>query len=282
LIAKGYQVSWLSRKERTEGNIKIYPWNYKSGKLDETAVKQADYIIHLAGASVGDKRWTKEYKREIQESRTKTTLLLYDAVRNCNPHLKAFIGGSAVGIYGADRGDEWLKEDTDYGNDFLAVVVKEWEKEMQRFAEVGIRTVKIRTGIVLSKTGGVLERMAGPIELNVGSALGSGKQFVPWIHIDDLCGIFLKAMEDVNMAGAFNASAPFPVTNKQLTNEIAHVLGTKIILPNVPSFILKIVLGEFASSVLGSERVSSEKVQKAGFQFKYEHVGNALKDLLEK
>ena len=282
LVAKGYQVSWLSRKEGTERNIKTYPWDYKSGKIDEAAVRQADYIIHLAGASVGDKRWTKEYKREILESRTRSTALLFDTIKRCNPHLKAFIGGSAVGIYGADRGEEWLKEETSYGNDFLVQVVKAWESEQERFAEKGIRTVKIRTGIVLSKTGGVLERMAGPIKLRAGSALGSGKQYVPWIHIDDLCGIFLKAVEDNSMKGEFNAAAPNPVTNEQLTMEIANVLDKKIILPNVPSFILKLVLGEFSSSVLGSERVSSDKIQKAGYQFKFEHVDSALKDLLEK
>jgi uncharacterized protein len=280
LIANGYDVSWLSRKEGRKGDIKIYSWDYSSGNIDERAVKQADYIIHLAGANVGEKRWTQDYKREILESRTKSTSLLFDTVKIHKPTLTAFIGGSAVGIYGADRGDEWLKEESTYGNDFLATVVKEWEKQIQRFFEAGIRTVKIRTGIVLSKSGGVLERMAGPIKLHAGSGLGSGKQFVPWIHIDDLCGIFIKAISDDNMTGPFNAVAPNPVTNQYLTEEIAKALDKKILLPNVPSFILKMALGEFSSSVLGGERVSAEKIQNVGYQFKFPSVDKALKDLL--
>ena len=280
LLARGYKVSWLSRKEGNKGEIKIFGWDYKLNKIDEKAIEQASYIVHLAGANVGDKRWTKEYKTEILESRTRSTALLFEAIRKYNPSLKSFIGGSAVGVYGADRGDELLKENSSFGSDFLAEVVKEWERETDKFSALGIRTVKIRTGIVLSKTGGVLEKMATPIKLHAGSALGSGKQFVPWIHIDDLCGIFIKAIEDEYLQGAYNAAAPNPVTNAQLTNEIASVLNRKVILPNVPSFVLKLALGEFSSSVLGSERVSSDKIQKAGYQFKYTNVDNALKNLL--
>lgn len=280
LLARGYKVNWLSRKEGNKGEIKIFGWDYKSNKIDETAIKQANYIVHLAGANVGDKRWTKEYKTEILESRTRSTALLFEAIRKYNPSLKAFIGGSAVGVYGADRGDELLKENSSFGNDFLAEVVREWEQETDKFLTLGIRTVKIRSGIVLSKTGGVLERMARPIKLQAGAALGSGRQFVPWIHIDDLCGIFIKAIEDEYLQGAYNAAAPNPVTNAQLTNEIASALNRKVILPNVPSFVLKLALGEFSSSVLGSERVSADKIQKAGYRFKYPNVDNALKDLL--
>jgi uncharacterized protein len=280
LINRRYEVAWLSRKSGNTGGIRLYQWDYKSGKLDQEAIQDCNYIVHLAGASVGDKRWSKEYKKEILESRTKSTALLFDYVKKFNPALKAFIGGSAVGIYGADRGEEWLKEDAGYGDDFLAKVVKEWEAETEKFTSLGIRTVKIRTGVVLSDSGGALEKMVLPIKMHAGAALGSGKQYVPWIHIDDLCEIFIKAIEDQRLSGAYNAAAPSPVTNEQLTKEIGRAMGKSIILPNVPTFVLKLALGEFSSSVLGSEKVSSEKIQKAGYQFRFSTVDKALNDLL--
>jgi uncharacterized protein len=281
LSAKGYEVNWLSRKSGNNGKIRMYQWDYKKATIDKEAIEKCNYIINLAGANVGEKRWTKEYKIEILESRTKATALLFEMVKNYNPSLKAFISGSAVGIYGADRGEEWLKEDSSQGDDFLADVVKEWERESEKFERIGIRTVRIRTGIVLSKNGGVLEKMSQPIKMHAGAALGSGKQFVPWIHIDDLCRIFVKAIEDETLSGAFNAAAPTPVTNLQLTKEIGRVLDKSIILPNVPAFVLKLALGEFSSSVLGSERVSSEKIQRAGYQFQYLTIDKALNDLVE-
>lgn len=280
LLERGYSVSWLSRNKGKSGNINIYKWDIESGFIEEEAIKEADYIIHLAGASVGGKRWNKGYKKEILESRTKSAGLLFSSVSTLNPNLKAFISASGIAIYGLDRGKELLTEDANKGSDFLAEVSKKWEEAADKFLQLNIRTVKVRIGIVLSAKGGALERLAQPIKLNVGAALGSGSQIMPWIHIDDLCEIFVKAIEDPSLKGVYNGVAPVPVTNKELTHSIAEVLNKKILLPNVPAFVLKIILGEFASSILGGLNVTSEKLQKAGFNFKFKNVRNALINLL--
>ncbi len=281
LINKGYQVRWLSRRPGKKDKIEIYEWNLQKNFIDAKALEKADYIIHLAGAGVADKRWTKDRKKEILESRTKSTRLLHDALQS-NPHsIKAFVSASAIGYYGWDTGGVWKKEVSRFGDDFLATVTKAWEAEVAEVEKLGIRTVKLRIGIVLSEKGGALKELTKPINMGVGAALGSGDQYMSWIHLDDLCQMFIYAMEQEEMVGVYNAVAPNPATNKELSKMAAQVLKKPFFLPNVPGFTLKLALGEMASMVLGGSKVSSEKIQDAGFEFSFAELNPALENLLE-
>jgi uncharacterized protein len=284
LIEKGYFVSHLSRR-KGKGQVKTYQWDLKNGTIEEEALLKADYIINLAGAGVFDKKWTNEFKQEILESRIEAIHLLADKIKMLklidNHKIKAFISTSAIGYYGADTGNDAITETSARGNDFLSGVVKEWEVAAEKINNMKIRTVVIRTGIVFSKNGGALEKLIAPVKMGGGAALGTGKQYVSWIHIDDLCGIFIKALEDENIKGVYNATAPEPVTNEVLTKAIAKKLNKSVLLPNVPGFVLKFMLGtEKALLVLGGNKVSSEKVQKAGYIFKYPSLEMALQNLI--
>jgi uncharacterized protein len=281
LLKKGYNVSYLSRN-KDNGKIKKYRWDIQKKSLEDEAILSADYIINLAGASVFEKKWNKEFKKEILESRTSSVELLSDKLKSTPHHVKAFVSASAIGYYGADTGDTLITETSEGGKDFLAEVVQKWESAMNRIEDLQIRTVKLRIGIVMSKGGGVMEKLINPINKGAGAALASGKQYVSWIHIDDLCNIFIKAIEDENIKGVYNAVAPHPVTNEELTKSLAGILGKSIILPNVPEFVLKFLLGsEKAALVSGGNKVSSEKIQKTGFDFNFPRLNEALENLLK-
>ncbi len=281
LLQKGYKVSYLSR-HAGEGKIKKYAWDIKNSKIDDEAILQADHIIHLAGAGVFEKRWTPEYRKEILDSRIMTTELLYKKI-NALPHkLKSFVSASAIGIYGFDTGDFLNTEESPKGKGFLADVTQLWEKAAVPIENTGLRTVKIRIGIVLSEKGGALTELAKPVKFFVGSPMGTGKQYIPWIDIDDLCGIFVKAIEDGQMHGVYNGVAPNPVTNEVLTKAIAKQIKRPLWLPNIPAFVMKLIVGsEEADLLLGGNKVSAEKIQQAGFQFKYPLVENSLAHLLK-
>lgn len=281
LIESGYEVSYLSRS-KGNGRIKKYVWDIYKKYIDQDAIKNADYIISLAGANVFEKKWSKEFKKEILDSRVQSTNLLYDQLRSTPNNVKAFISASAIGYYGFDTGSEWINEQDKPGDDFLSEVVKQWEASTSKIQELNIRTVMFRIGIVLSSNGGALEKLLTPIRFNTGAALGSGKQYVSWIHVDDLCFMMIKALEDETLSGVYNAVAPEPVTNEVLTKEIAHAIDKNIFLPNVPSIALKFLLGsERASILLGGNRVSSEKIEKAGYKFHFRELNTALQNLLK-
>ena len=220
-------------------------------------------------------------KREILESRTNSTRLLFDELKKGNHRIKTFVSASAIGYYGFENSDEVFTEESGPGKDFLADVTRRWENEVDAIQELGIRTVKIRIGIVLSRKGGALKEIMKPVKLYVGAPLGTGDQFVSWIHLDDLCNIFAKAVDDQKMIGAYNAVAPQPVTNRVLTKAIARELHRPLFLPPIPAFVLKLLLGEMADLVLRGNRVSANKILRAGYEFKFSDVGNALKDLLK-
>jgi uncharacterized protein (TIGR01777 family) len=281
LIKKGYQVNFLSR-QAGEGKIKKYRWDLKTKYIDENALKTADHIIHLAGAGVFDKRWSPSYKKEILDSRVQSTTLLYEKLSSISHHVKSFISASAIGIYGFDTGDRWLTEDSPTGEGFLAEVTSKWEASMLPIENSGLRTVRIRVGIVLSDQGGALEELSKPVKFFIGSPMGRGSQYVSWIHIDDLCSMFILAIENEKMAGAYNAAAPEPVSNAFLTKEIASVLKKPLWMPNVPAFVLKLILGsEKAAVLLGGNRVSPKKIIEAGFKFSYPVLKPALEQLLK-
>ncbi len=279
LKEKGYEVHVLSR--RANHREKIFAWDPASSFIEAEAFEGVTKIIHLAGAAVVDGRWTAKRKKDILDSRVLSTVLLRQYIKEHRLAIDTFVGASATGYYGSDTGDEVQYEETQAGKDFLANVCVEWEKEEMKVADLGIRTVILRTGIVLSEKGGALEKIAGPVKLGLGAAFASGKQWMPWIHADDLCQMYIYALENEKITGVYNAVAPNPVTNAGFTKEIADVLKKPLILPNVPAFALKLALGEMAAMVNGGNRVSSGKIQKEGFIFAYPNVGIALNDLLK-
>jgi uncharacterized protein len=281
LHEKGYRIAHLSRTTRS-GNAHTFLWNVDKQQLDSAAIQPAHAIIHLAGAGIADKPWTKERKNEIISSRTLSTRLLYDELKKGNYQVRTFISASGIGYYGSDDSENLFTENDKIGNDFLADVVRRWEEAADQIAELGIRVVKIRIGVVLSERGGALQEIMRPVKFYAGAPLGSGKQYVSWIHLDDLCNLFIKTLEDETLQGVYNAVAPHPVTNKELTYAIAKALNKPVIIPAVPSFVLKILLGEMADLVLKGAKVSGQKIQSTGFRFKFEHIQDALKDLLVK
>ncbi|MCS6822635.1 MAG: TIGR01777 family oxidoreductase [Microscillaceae bacterium] len=277
---RGYKVSYLSREKKYYPDIDVFRWDIAKKFIEEESLLQADGIIHLAGAGVADKKWTPERKREILESRTKSTELLAEKLQALGKKPEVFVSASAIGIYGADTGDKWLYEESIYGDDFLAEVTKAWERSVGLIEAQEIRTVKLRIGVVLHKERGALPKMAQPIKLGLGASLGSGRQYISWIHWYDLCQMFLFAIENQAIKGVFNAVAPQPVTNTEFTKTLAQVLKRPLLSPiAAPSFMLKLALGEMATMVLGGNRVSCQKIEKAGFQFQFPQLKMALEEI---
>jgi uncharacterized protein (TIGR01777 family) len=283
LIEKGFSVSILSRStKQNTADISYYKWDVPNGLLDENAVLNADYIVHLAGENIGDKRWTAKRKAAIIDSREQSIKLIYSALKNNNKKLDAFVSASAIGIYGALNGEEICTEDTAAANDFLGVACQKWEAAADTIATLQIRTVKIRTGLVLGKDGGFLEKLVPLFKLGLGAALGSGKQYMPWIHVVDLCHIYFEAIVNTNMIGAYNGAVEDDTTNTIFSKTLARVLGYSLWLPNVPAFLLKIGMGEMARIVLRGRRISCDKIENTGFEFRYKNLELALEDCLEK
>jgi uncharacterized protein len=279
LVDKGHTVSHLSR-EKKEGPIRTYVWDVGKRFIEDGALEDVDTIIHLAGAGIADKPWSESRKREILESRTHSTRLLFEELKRRGDHVRHFISASAVGYYGFADADHLLTEEDEPGTDFLATVVKKWEEEVDQINSIGLRVVKVRVGIVLSTEGGALKEMVRPVKFYAGAPFGTGNQYMSWIHIDDLCRVFIQAVEDTSFNGAFNAVGPYPVTNRQLTHAIGKTLGKKVFLPPVPSFVLRLLFGEMAELVLKGNKVSSKKLQASGFTYKFKTLEDALADLL--
>ncbi|SHM54729.1 TIGR01777 family oxidoreductase [Flavobacterium saccharophilum] len=277
LIENGFTVSILSRSSRENTpSITYYKWNLKDNFIEKDAILNADYIIHLAGEGIVEKRWTKNRKKAILESRTKPIELIFSALKENKKTLDAFISASAVGIYGAITGPEICTENTPPTNDFLGTTCQQWENAADQITSLGIRTVKIRTGIVLGKDEGFLKKIAPGFKAGFGAILGSGKQYLPWIHVEDLCQIYLKAIVDNNMQGAYNATITDNTTNATLSRILANLYGYSIWIPNIPEFLIKLALGEMSIVVLEGQRISSEKIQKAGFEFQHTDIEATL------
>ncbi|MFO8146200.1 MAG: TIGR01777 family oxidoreductase [Gillisia sp.] len=278
---KGISVNYLTtskEKIKDQPENQGFFWNPASEEIDEACFKDVDAIIHLAGASVA-KRWTSTYKKEIIESRVKSAALLHKSIQNLNFKIPHFISASAIGVYASSYEKLYFEEDKAVDDSFLGEVVVRWEKAADEFEQLGMEVSKIRIGLVLAEEGGALPKMKEPVSLNLGAAFGSGRQWQSWIHVDDLAGIFLHVLEN-KLGGVYNGVAPNPVTNKELMNEIAGRLNKSIWLPNIPAFILKVSLGEMSRVLLASQRVSSDKIEEAGYEFKYKNLPKALEDLL--
>ncbi len=281
LIDSGYEVAHLSRTPDKYARYKTFKWDVAKGIIDENAIRYADYIINLAGTSVSGEKWSATRKKEILNSRVLSTNLLCQYLEKTQHRVKGFLASSAVGIYG-NSGDRLMMEESTYGSDFLAEVCKQWEHASWQIHSLGIRTVIFRIGIVLSNKGGALPQMAKPIKMMAGAPLGSGKQYMSWIHVDDLCRLCIKAIEDRQMQGVYNAVAPNPATNEHLTRSLAKVMHKPMVFPNVPAFGLKLMLGEMSEIILNSSRVSATKVLQTGFTFEYNHLNEALESLYDK
>ena len=286
LIGKGYQVIVLTRKMPSvihpNSNVSFALWNVATKSIDISAIQKADYIVHLAGAGVVDKKWTAEYKSEIVKSRTESGALLLETLRSNTHSIKAIVSASAIGWYGEDPapGKNGFIETDEPAAGFLGETCKLWEHSIEPAEALNIRLVKVRIGIVLSNEGGALAEFKKPIRLGIAGILGDGNQAVSWIHIDDLCSIFTAGIENQQLNGSYNAVAPHPVSNKALTLELAKQMKGKFYIPvNVPKFVLKIMLGERSVEVLKSATVNCDKIKQTGFTFLYPSIEAALTQL---
>lgn len=283
LLNRGDEITIFARdpasaKQKLPGAKDYVKWDYLELDPWQKMVDGKNAIIHLAGANISGKRWTEKYKKEILESRIISTQNLIKAIGNSNNKPECFIISSAVGYYG-DAGNETLTEASPSGNDFLSKVCTKWELESHKVDELGIRRVNVRTGVVISADGGALKKMLLPFKFFVGGPLGNGKQWFPWLHIDDIIRIYLFALDNPNIQGPLNAVSPGLITMKNFAENIGEVLHRPSIF-SVPNIILKIIIGETAEPILASQRVIPEKLLQSGFKFKFENIENALTDLL--
>lgn len=283
LLEKGYEVAILSRGKKNIPSVKVYEYDTEKDYIETGALANTSHLIHLAGAGVADEHWTEKRKKIILDSRIKPIELISRKLKAEQIVLKSFISASGSSYYGEDSGDKRNTEQDPPNSDFLSYVTVEWEKAADLIAQTGVRTVKLRTGIVLSEDGGALAKMAQPARFGFGAPLGSGKQWVSWIHLDDLCGMYIEALESETWEGAYNAVAPGPVTNAQLTDLICKALNRPQWLPNVPGFALRLVFGEMANVVLGSSYVINERITKdTDFKYQFTDPELALQDILGK
>ncbi|MFZ9660491.1 MAG: TIGR01777 family oxidoreductase [Chitinophagaceae bacterium] len=295
LVESGYNVIILSRNPletakanryqqtahafRSNGNLFYSRWDIEKKYIDPAALKEADHIIHLAGASVAAKRWTATTKREILESRTKSGELLVEVLKNTQNKVKTIVSASAIGWYGPDKGTPFVEEDP-FSNDFLGQTCEKWESSILPLEELGKRLVRFRIGIVLSNEGGALKEFRKPLRFGVAAVMGNGSQMVSWVHIQDLCRAYMMAIENSSLSGVFNLVAPNPVSNRELTITLAEqIAGGRYIPFKVPSTLLKLILGEMSVEVLKSATVSSKKLSQEGFQFMFPTINSAIQDL---
>ena len=278
LKSSGHEVVQLVRRSAAAGQIM---WDPKSGKLDPASLEGCDAVIHLSGAGIGDKRWSDAYRKEILDSRTATTLLLANTIASLQRKPSVFLSGSAIGIYGA-RGDEQLTETSAHGTGFLADVCKQWEAAAKPAIDAGVRTVFLRTGIVLSPKGGALKKLLPLFRLGIGGKFGNGKQWQSWISMDDEVASIIHLLT-ANVSGAVNLTAPQPVTNAEFTKVLARVVKRPAIVP-VPTFAPKILLGgELADALLFTgQRVIPQALTASGYVFKHSTLESALRSLLTK
>lgn len=266
----------LSHKENYIG----FYWNPNTKEIDASCFQGVDTIVNLVGATIS-KRWTSDYKKKIISSRTETAKLLLDTIKTHNLKIKHIVSASAIGIYPSSQTNYYEEESQNVSTTFLGQVVEQWKDAVDEFKSLGITVSKIRIGLVLSEKGGALPEIAKPIRFGLGAAFGDGQQWQSWIHIEDLAKLFVYVIEN-NLEGVYNGVGPNPVSNSELTKTIARVLNKPLILPKIPKFTMKLVLGEMHILLFESQRVSSQKIEETGFNFEYHHLEPALQNLLNR
>ena len=278
---EGINVHYLTTsksKLSTDTNYKGFYWNPNKYEIDHKCFEGVTAIINMVGASIS-KRWTNSYKKEILDSRTKTAQLLQDTIKTHNYKIDHVVSASAIGIYPTSLVNYYEETNTEISDSFLGKVVHQWEAAVDGFKDLGCKVAKIRIGLVLAKDGGALPEIVKPIKFGAGAAFGSGKQWQSWIHVKDLAALFVYAVQH-RLEGIYNGVAPNAVSNKELTKAAAKVLHRPLLLPNIPKFAMKLVLGEMHILLFESQRVCSKKVESEGFDFKYVNLKPALEDLL--
>ncbi len=276
LQSKGYQVALLSRRGSSGTKIKTFRWDPATGFLDPEALQGCTAVVNLAGAGVADKSWSKAYKKELLDSRVQSTATLVQSLQKEEYSHIHLINASAIGFY--ENGDDLKREDDPAGNEFLSFVCKTWETEAKKLEEHRLSIVRI--GIVLSPNGGFVAKMAQPIRFGLGAALGSGKQLISWIHVHDLAAMITFLLEN-KKSGIYNAVAPNPSSNRDMTAAIARILHKPFFLPPVPKFMLQWIMGEFTSELLANHRISCDKISGEGFRFEFPELLPALEDCLK-
>jgi hypothetical protein len=281
LLKNGHEVTHLGRKEKTEGRVPSYKWDLEKKTIDPRAFEQVDSVVHLAGAGIADSRWTAARKKEIIDSRVQSGKMLAQAINEHKRQIKTFVGASAIGYYGATTNEIIHSEEMPPFNDFMSTVCRLWE-ESYTGLDPKIRKVVLRIGIVLSAEGGAFVELSKTAKKALASPLGSGQQYIPWIHIDDLVQVFYAAITNADYNGIYNAVGPQHIHNREFIQKLAAAYGKRMILPGVPAFVLRMLVGEMAAMVLEGSRVSCEKLQKQGFVFQFPEISTALDDLVKR
>ena len=279
--AKGIAVNYLTtNKSKIENNSNYqgFYWNPSQSKIDVNCIKDVGTIIHLVGASIS-KRWTKAHKQAIINSRLETTALLHDTVKNNPNTIKQIISASAIGYYPDSLKNYYSEDEKEISKSFLGQVVEAWEQVVDTFKTLNIIVSKVRIGIVFSNKGGAFPELAKPIKFGAGAVMGSGKQWMSWVHLNDLAGIFMHVLQH-NLEGIYNGVAPNPATNNTITKVIAKKMKRPLFLPNIPKFAMQLVLGEMHIILFESQRVSSKKIEDSGFEFKFNNLEAALEELV--
>jgi uncharacterized protein (TIGR01777 family) len=281
LLGEEISVSHLSRKQAQSGRVRVFCWDPEKQIIDPSAFNRVDCIIHLAGANIGEKRWTKERRDEIIRSRVDSARLLHKTITENHIILKSFISASAIGYYGSVTSEKIFKESDPSADDFLGTTCKLWEEAADLFKNEGIRTVKIRTGVVMERNDSALARLLVPAALGLFPISGNGYQYLPWIHISDLCNIYLKAVKDETMEGAYNAVAPQHIQNREFMRTLAKVMNRSFLHPPVPALVFKTIFGQMSDVILKGSRVSPDKIINAGYKFTYDNLAGAHKNELK-
>lgn len=280
LVSKGYNVIILTRSAKSsQGNISYSKWDINKSIIDKAVIEQSDHIIHIAGAGVADKRWTDKRKKEIVDSRVKSSELLINALKETNNRVQSVVSASAIGWYGPDQKGKIFTETDPPNNDFLGETCRLWEQSIEPVKHLGKRLVILRTGIVLSNKGGAFVEFKKPMKAGIAAILGSGKQVISWVHIDDLCRMYIDGIENNNLSGVYNAVTDH-VTNKELILCTARARKKAFIPIHVPEFVLKLMLGEMSIEVLKSTTVDNSKIKHAGFKYLYPTLDAALNELV--
>ena len=274
----GYEVILLSRNVKNEQS---FLWDVEKNFIDKQAIIKCHHVVHLAGAGIADKTWSDARKKEIIDSRVDSTNLLIKSLKQHQKELKTVVAASAIGYYGFETSEHIYSELDPPAKGFLADTCVAWEKATQQFDEVSDRLVQFRIGVVLDKNGGALKKMAQPVHFYAGAAIGSGKQYMAWIHVKDLCALILFALQNEKTKGVYNAVSSTHIHNEDFTKAIGKALHKPIILPHIPAFIIRTLFGEMSGMVLEGSRVSNQKIIDAGFKFKFENIDEALADLFK-